>query len=145
MCRLAATKLAYDHVKGLLDQEILKKKYSAQQVKDWQKSVDLAFYVLGWAQFEHLSRKEAEQRIDVEERAKTVHGAAWRFVSKNIKNFSLRSMLDVIFHAKPKILSKLHRNYDIRNEVVHENGTLPADAQDVSAWLAHLEELVKDF
>ena len=54
MSKLNETKLAYDRVKALLDLELLNRRSSAQQVRDCQSAVNVAFYLLGWAQFEYL-------------------------------------------------------------------------------------------
>ncbi|KPF99809.1 hypothetical protein IP86_08360 [Rhodopseudomonas sp. AAP120] len=145
MTKLNETRLAYDRVKALLDQQLLEKKGSAQQIKDCQSAVNAAFYLLGWAQFEFLTRKEAEERIEADARAKTVHGIGWRYVLANIKAFSLRKKLEVIFFADPVTLNQLNRDYDLRNETAHNYKKLPTEVSDVSAWLDHLESLANKF
>jgi hypothetical protein len=143
--KLNETKLAFDRVKALLDQELLNKKGSAQQIRDCQSAVNVAFYLLGWAQFEYLARKEAEDRIEVDARAKTVHGISWRYVLDNIKSFSLRRKLEVIFFTDHVTLKKLSDDYDIRNEAAHNYKKLPTEVSDISAWLEHRESLVEKF
>ncbi|ABD87043.1 hypothetical protein [Rhodopseudomonas palustris] len=145
MSKLNETKLAFDRVKALLDQQLLEKKGNAQQIRDCQSAVNVAFYLLGWAQFEFLARKEAEERIEADARAKTVDGIGWRYVLDNIKAFSLRRKLEVIFFGDQATLGQLKRDYDIRNEAAHNYKKLPGEVSDVSAWLDHLETLVEKF
>lgn len=142
MSRLTDTKRAYDRVRALLDKQLLERRGDAQQIRDAQEAVDVAFYLLGWAQFEYVTRKEAEKRIAGEAAAKTVQGTAWRYVLENIKAFSLRRKLEVIFQADAAILASLNKDYDVRNEAAHNYKRLPAEARDVSAWLEGLERLV---
>jgi hypothetical protein len=143
--KLIETKAAFDRVKALLDKELLNKKGDAQQIRDCQSAVNVAFYLLGWAQFEYLTRKEAEDRIEADARAKTVHGISWRYVLDTIKAFSLRRKLEVIFFTDPATLKKLGEDYEIRNEAAHDYKKLPSKVSDVSAWLDHLESLVDRF
>lgn len=145
MSKLTDTKRAYDRVKSTLDQQLLAKNSNAQQIKECQSAVDVAFYLLGWAQFEYLSRKEAEDRIETEARAKTVHGGAWRYVLEHIRAFSVRRKLEVIFFGNQPTLNQLYRDYDLRNEVAHNYKKLPAEVSDISTWLEHLEDLVGKF
>jgi len=123
--KLTETKRAYDRVKALLDQQLLERKGSAQQIRDCQEAVNVAFYLLGWAQFEFLARKEAEERIKSDARAKTVHGIGWRYVLDNIRTFSLRRKLEVIFFTDEATLGELNRDYDMRNEAAHNYKKLP--------------------
>ncbi len=118
---------------------------SAQQLRDCQSAVNVAFYLLGWAQFEYLLRKEAEERIESDASAKTIHGISWRYVLDNIKAFSLRKKLEVVFFTDKETLDNINKNYDIRNEAAHNYKKLPAEVRDVSAWLDHLENLVNKF
>jgi hypothetical protein len=143
--KLTETKLAYDRVRAMLDQQLLTRSSNAQQIRDCQSAVNVAFYLLGWAQFEYLTRNEAEERIEVEARAKTVHGSAWRYVLEHIKTFSVRRKLEVIFFRNQPTLNQLHKDYEVRNEATHNYKKLPAEVSDVSAWLAHLESLVDKF
>jgi hypothetical protein len=143
--KINETKLAYDRVKALLDQQLLAKRGDAQHIRDCQLAVDVAFYLLGWSQFEYLTRKETEERIEINARAKTVHGVSWRYVLDNIKSFRVRQKLEVIFFNDKNTLSKLNKDYDVRNEAAHNYKKLPAEVSDVSAWLDHLEELVDKF
>ena len=98
--------------------------------------MDVAFYLLGWAQFEYITRKEAEARIEVEAAAKTMHGTAWRYVKDNVKAFSIRRKLEVTFQANPAKLTALN------NEAAHNYKKLPSEARDISSWLDELEKLV---
>lgn len=142
MSKLTETKRAYDRVQDLLRKQLLNRGSDAQQIRDAQEAVDAAFYLLGWSQFEYITRKEAEKRIEIEAAAKTIHGAAWRYIRQNMGNFSLRRKLEVIFQADPATLSTLNKDYDVRNEAAHNYKRLPPEARDVSAWLEGLERLV---
>ena len=142
MSKLVETKRAYDRVKQLLDRQMLDRGGKAQEVKDAQAAVDVAFYLLGWAQFEFLTRKEAEDRIKGRAAAKTADGTAWRYVNKNIKGFSIREKLEVVFEGNHAALTALNDSYDLRNEAAHNYKKLPSEARDISAWLDQLEQLV---
>jgi hypothetical protein len=143
--KIIETKRAYDLIRELLDQELLAKKGSAQRIKDCQAALDVAFYLLGWAQFEYLSRREAGERIGTNAKAKTADGISWRYVLDNIKAFSLRKKLEVIFFSNQSMLSALNKDYDVRNEAAHNYKKLPAEVRDISAWLQGLEDLVDNF
>jgi hypothetical protein len=51
----------------------------------------------------------------------------------------------LIFHASPVVRAGLDKDYHLRNEAAHNYKSLPKEAQDVSAWLAGLEDLVEKF
>ncbi|MGH1575500.1 hypothetical protein ACRAWG_38885 (plasmid) [Methylobacterium sp. P31] len=142
MSKLTETKQAYDRVQDLLRKQLLVRGSDARQIRAAQEAVDASFYLLGWGQFEYLTRREAEQRVDAEARAKTIHGAAWRYVKKNFSSFSLRRKLEVIFHADQATLATLNEDYERRNETAHDYKKLPPEARDISAWLEGLEQLV---
>ncbi|MCJ2093980.1 MULTISPECIES: hypothetical protein [unclassified Methylobacterium] len=142
MSKLTETKQAYDRVQGLLRKQLLTQGSDARQIRAAQEAVDTAFYLLGWGQFEYLTRREAERRVDEQAKAKTIHGAAWRYVKQNIKSFSLRKKLEVIFHADQATLASLEEDYERRNETAHDYKKLPKEARDISAWLKELEQLV---
>ena len=142
MSKLTETKRAYDRVRKLLDRQLLDRKGDAQQIRAAQEAVDVAFYLLGWAQFEYVTRKEVERRVEADARGKTIHGIAWRYVKTNLKSFSLRRKLEVIFHADQATFASLKDDYEVRNDAAHEYKNLPQDARDVSTWLAELEQLV---
>jgi hypothetical protein len=143
--KIKDTKLAYDRVKALLDQELLNRKSEAQQIRDCQEAVNVAFYLLGWAQFEYLSRKEAEDRIESNARAKSIHGISWRYILDNIKAFSIRKRLELVFFGDTTTLNTLNKDYDVRNKAAHNYKKLPGEVRDVSGWLEHLEELINKF
>ncbi|MET0529368.1 MAG: hypothetical protein ABW003_13720 [Microvirga sp.] len=145
MSKLTDTKRAYERVRDLLEQQLLTRRSDAQEVRDALAAVEVAFYLLGWSQFEFLARKEAEQRIKGYAASKTADGIAWRYVNDNIKAFSLRRKLDVIFSANQTTLGALNKDYDLRNEAAHNYQKLPSEARDVAAWLEHLEDLVSRF
>lgn len=105
----------------------------------------VAFYLLGWAQFEYLVRKETEDRVDELARLQTIERHAWQYLKQNIRNFSVRNRLNLIFHVDTTVRAELDRNYDIRNDAAHDYKLLPKEAKDISAWLGGLEELVEKF
>lgn len=145
MSRIQETKRAYDKLIDLLDQEIRKRSGSTQELQRFRETLDVAFYLLGWGQFEYLVRKEAEECIDDKARAHTVDGHAWRFLKENVKSFSVRGRLDLIFHDNHAARASLDKEYKVRNEAAHDYKLLPKEAKDVSIWLRELEELVDKF
>ena len=68
-----------------------------------------------------------------------MHGTAWRYVKDNVKAFSIRRKLEVIFQANPAKLTALNKDYDIRNEAAHNYKKLPSEAREHTAWLDELE------
>jgi hypothetical protein len=52
MSRISETQRAYNKLVELLDQEIRKRKGSAKELERFRQSLDVAFYLLGWGQFE---------------------------------------------------------------------------------------------
>ena len=145
MSRLSETQLAYDRLVQLLDQEIRRRSGSTKDLERFRDTLDVAFYLLGWAQFEYLVRKEAENRVDERARSHTVDGHAWRYLKKHVKNLAVRLRLDLIFHDNQPVRSKLDKDYDIRNDAAHDYRLLPKEAKDISAWLETLEGLVEKF
>jgi hypothetical protein len=145
MSRLTETKRAYDKLIDLLNQEIRKRSGSTQDLERFRQTLDVAFYLLGWGQFEYLVRKEAEDRIEEKSRARTVDGVAWRQLLETVKGIPVRRRLDLIFHNNQAVLSSLHKEYTVRNEAAHDYKWLPSEAKDVSAWLKELEDLVDGF
>jgi hypothetical protein len=126
MSKLIETQQAYDKVSDLLNKKILEKGSDVNQLRRFQEALDVAFYLLGWAQFEYLVRQEAEVQIEIEAKAKGRSGIAWQYMKKNLKALSVRQRLNMIFNAKPKILGKLHADYDVRNEAAHNYKKLPS-------------------
>jgi len=145
MSRLTETAKAYDTVTDLLNQEIRKRTGSTADLQRQREALDVAFYLLGWAQFEHLVKKEAEEVIERERRTKQVARHAWAFLAKELKRASVRQKLDLIFEAKPSVRVGLDKDYTVRNEAAHNYSMLPAEAKDVSAFLQKLERLVDEF
>lgn len=145
MSKLTETKRAYDAISKLLNKEVLKRGSNVRDLQRFQEALDVAFYLLGWSQFEHLVREAASDQVDGMARARTVDGHAWKFVKSNFKRFSVRNKLDVIFHANPKVREELNDDYDLRNEAAHNYKMLPAEARDISDWIDGLEELVEEF
>jgi hypothetical protein len=144
MSRLNETKLAYDKLDELLNKEILRRRGSAKELERIRDILNVAFYLLGWAQFEYLVREEANDIIEANARAKTIDGHAWRYLLENMKSVPVRRRLDMIFHADQATRSKLDRDYTVRNEAAHDYKN-PPEAKDVSAWLQALEDLVDKF
>jgi hypothetical protein len=145
MSRLTETKRAYDKLIELLNQEIRKRSGSTQDLERFRQTLDVAFYLLGWGQFEYLVRKEAEERIEEKSRAHTVEGVAWRQLLETVKGIPVRRRLDLIFHGNQAVLNSLHKDYTVRNEAAHDYKSLPSEAKDVSVWLKELEDLVDKF
>jgi GAF domain-containing protein len=84
MSRLLDTQRAYDHLAQLLNEEIRKRRGSANELERFRETLDVAFYLLGWAQFEYLVRKETEDRIDENaKKARTVERHAWQYLKVN--------------------------------------------------------------
>ncbi len=145
MSRIHETKRAYDKLVELLNQEIRKRSGSTHELERFRQILDVAFYLLGWGQFEYLVRKEVEERIDTNARAHSVDGHAWRYLKENVKNFPVRRRLDLIFHDIPSVRGSLDREYTVRNEAAHDYKLLPREAKDISVWLKDLEDLVDKF
>ncbi len=145
MSRLTETKRAYDKLIELLNQEIRNRSGSTQDLERFRQTLDVAFYLLGWGQFEYLVRKEAEERIEEKSRERTVDGVAWRQLLETVKGIPVRRRLDLIFHGNQAVLSSLHKEYTVRNEAAHDYKSLPSEAKDVSVWLKELEDLVDKF
>ena len=144
MSRLADTKLAYDKLDELLDKEIRRRRGAAKELERIRTTINVAFYLLGWAQFEYLVREELNGIVKGKALAKTIDGHAWRYLQDNLRSLPIRRRLDMIFHADQTTRSKLDRDYTVRNEAAHDY-KIPPEAKDVSAWLQALEELVYKF
>jgi hypothetical protein len=145
MSKLTETQRAYDAISRLVRAEILKRGSNMRDLQRFREALDVAFYLLGWAQFEHLVRGEAQDRIDGMASATTINAGAWKFVQQNLKGYPLRRKLDVVFHGDVKTLAELNKDYDLRNDAAHNYSRLPSEARDISAWLTGLEELVSKF
>ena len=145
MSRLGETQRAYDKIRQLLDQEIRQRRGAAKELEQFRETLNVAFYLLGWAQFEYLVRKGAENLIDDKAKSQTIDRHAWRYLKENVKNISVRNRLDLIFHDQPAIRTGLYKDYERRNEAAHDNKLLPREAKDLSVWLENLEELVEKF
>jgi hypothetical protein len=146
MSRLIGTKKAYDKLIQLLDQEIRKRSGSTKELEQFRETLDVAFYLLGWAQFEYLVRKETEDLIDEKATAHTVERHAWQFLKENVKNLKVRLRLDLIFHANPAVRAGLEKDYVVRNDAAHDYKYLPPEAKGrMSAWLQSREDLVEKF
>jgi hypothetical protein len=145
MSRLTETQRAYDAISRLVRAEVLKRGSNMQDLQRFREALDVAFYLLGWAQFEHLTREEAHERIGDMARSHTVNAGAWQYIQQNLKGYPLRKKLDVVFHGDAKTLANLNKDYDLRNDAAHNYSRLPSEARDISTWLAGLEELIDKF
>jgi hypothetical protein len=145
MSRLTETQRDYDRLIQLIEQEIRKRSGSTKDLARLRETLDVAFYLLGWSQFEYLVRQEAKDLIDEKATGHTMDRHAWRYLQDNLKNVSVRRRLDLIFHQKPAVRARLDRDYELRNEATHNYKMLPKEARDVSAWLADLEALAEQF
>ncbi|BBI45738.1 hypothetical protein [Pseudomonas syringae] len=145
MSKLNETKRAYDKIKRLLDDEIRKRTGDSRELARFQETLDIAFYLLGWSQFEYLVRNESKEIVEVGKNTNTIDQYAWKYLADGIKEYPVRRRLDLIFHTKPLIRKELDKDYTVRNEAAHNYKHLPADAKDVSAWLQKLEALVDNF
>src|ERR1700679_2563627 len=139
MSKITETQRAYNAISELVRAEILKRGSNMQDLQRFRQALDVAFYLLGWAQFEPLTREEANERIDGMARGATINAGAWKFVQQNLKGYPLRKKLDVIFHGDAKTLGELNKDYDVRNDAAHNYSRLPSEAREISAWLAGLE------
>jgi hypothetical protein len=99
MSRLGETQAAYDRVVQLLDQEIRKRSGQTKDLDRFRKTLDVAFYLLGWGQFEYLVRQEAIELVEGKAKAQTVERHAWSFLKQNLNGIPVRRHLDMIFHA----------------------------------------------
>jgi hypothetical protein len=143
--RLSETQRAYDRVRQLLDLEIRKRSGATKELERFRETLDVAFYLLGWAQFEYLVRKETEKRVDEMSKTQTIERHAWQYLMRNLKSFPVRGRLDLIFHTNATVRAALDKDYEIRNEAAHDYRLLPKEAKDISVWLEELEELVEKF
>jgi hypothetical protein len=143
--RIQETKRAYDKLVELLDQEIRRRSGSTKDLERFRETLNVAFYLLGWSQFEYLVCKEAEERVEDNARSHTVDGLAWRYMKENVKGIPVRRRLDLIFHGNHKVIALLNREYTVRNEAAHDYKRLPPEAKDLSLWLDGLEHLVSKF
>jgi hypothetical protein len=144
MSRLSETQAAYDRIVQLLDQEIRKRSGDTRDLDRYRRILDVAFYLLGWGQFEYLVRQEAAELIDGKANAQTVERHAWAFLKQSLKGFPIRRQLDMIFHTNHTVRSRLQKDYSVRNEAAHDY-KLPPEAKDISAWLQSLEDLIDNF
>lgn len=144
MSKLTDTKKAFDLISKVIDQEIRKKTSSAADLEKSREVLNVAFYLLGWGQFEYLVRKETESAVEQNARAKGKERHAWLFLKENVKTMTVRQRLEFLFDGKPDLLQKLKRTYEVRNEAAHDNRGLPVEIADLSAWLKDLEDRIDD-
>lgn len=144
MSKLTDTKKAFDVISKVIDQEIRKKTSSAADLEKSRQVLNVAFYLLGWGQFEYLVRKETESVVEQNARAKGKERHAWLFLKENVKTMTVRQRLEFLFDGKPGLLQKLKKTYEVRNEAAHDNKGLPVEIADLSAWLKDLEDRIDD-
>ncbi|PNG40870.1 hypothetical protein A1354_11900 [Pseudomonas asplenii] len=145
MSRVGDTKRAYDILARLLDEEIRKKASDSSNLDKVRETLDVAFYLLGWGQFEYLVRQESKEIVEENSRAKTIDRFAWQHLKDALKDYPVRKRLDLIFHANHKVREKLDKDYTVRNEAAHNYKALPSEIKSVSTWLGGLEELIEKF
>ena len=145
MSKLTETKRSYDKLRRLLDDEVRSRAGDTRELARFQETLDVAFYLLGWAQFEYLVRQESKEIVEGQSRTKTIDHHAWKYLADGIKEYPVRKRLDLIFHSDQAARAELDKDYSVRNEAAHNYKQLPANARDVSAWLQKLEELVDKF
>ncbi len=141
MSRLTETKRAFDKVTALLDQEIRKKASNSKDLEKYRATVEIAFYILAFGQFEYLVKREAADIIEENAALKTLDGRAWK-IEVHKGYIPLRKQLDLIYHTDQKVLKSLNDSYSIRNDSVHGNRMLPKEAKDVALFIQQLEDLV---
>lgn len=142
MSKLTETRAAYAYLSKYLDQEVRKGASNVNTLRRHQDALNRAFYLIGWGQFEFLVNERFKQEAEQKAAVRNVDGLAWKYLRDNPRGIAMRQRLDVVLHAKPAVRDKLKGDYDVRNEVAHNNKPLPADAQDLDAWLRDLEEIV---
>lgn len=145
MSKLSETKTAYDKLVELLDQEIRTRSGSAHELERIRDTLNVAFYLLGWGQFEYLIGKETKTQVENRGRTHAIDKHAWKYLQENIKNLSIRRRLDLIFHDNQNARNSLDKEYTVRNEAAHDYKMLPKEAKDVSQWLEKLENLIAKF
>lgn len=142
MSKLTETKRAYDKLLALIKDEIRSRKGNVDELRRFQESLDVAFYLLGWAQFEYLVAGEAQTVVDENKRAKGKQGLAWGFLDQHFKQMSVRQKLELVVGHDPKKLAQLQKDYSVRNEAAHAYKNLPPEARDVSLWMKRLEDTI---
>lgn len=145
MSKLTETQVAFDKLASLLDQEIRSRSGNVKELEKIREALNVAFYLLGWSQFEHLVREEASAEVDRRATTHLLERHAWEFMRDNIKTLTVRKRLALIFHNDRATRLSLDRDYTVRNEAAHNYKQLPNDAKDVSTWIAKLEGLVDKF
>lgn len=143
MSRLTETMRAYKKVASLLDQETRTNRSKAKELASFRDTVDIAFYILSFGQFEYLVKREARDLIEGYARQNTLDGRAWKILEQR-GDMPLRKMLEIIYHGKPEFLKSLNESYDIRNDSVHGNKSLPKEAKDVEIFIQKLLDLADD-
>src|SRR5580704_913631 len=103
MSSLVGTQQAYDKMAQLLDQEIRKRSGSTKELEKFRETLDSAFYLLGWGQFEYLVTKQTREIIDEKIGTKSVERHAWQFLKDHVKSTTVRDRLNMVFHASPSV------------------------------------------
>lgn len=145
MSRVGETKRAYEQLARLLDEEIRKGSSNSANLNNIRETLDVAFYLLGWGQFEYLVRQESKEIVEQNARAKTIDRFAWQHLKDAIKEYPVRKRLDLIFDANQRVRAELDKDYTVRNEAAHNYKLLPNEVKNISAWLGKLENLIEKF
>ncbi len=145
MSNLTEIRQAYERLASLLDQEILRRKGEASELRRFRRWLDVSFYMLGWGNFEYLTRKKAEDLIAGAARSKGLERHAWSYLQQNVKGLPVRQRLELVFHGDEKIIATLNRSYDVRNEAAHDHKKLPPEVDDLPSLLQDWEDLVDKF
>lgn len=145
MSRVGETKRAYEQLARLLDEEIRNRSSDSSNLNKTRETLDVAFYLLGWGQFEYLVRQESKEIVEQNARAKTIDRFAWQHLKDAIKEYPVRKRLDLIFDANQKVRAELDKDYTVRNEAAHNYKFLPNEVKNISAWLGKLESLIEKF
>jgi len=64
MSQIGDTYRAHSRLTQLLNEEMLKRRGSLKELERFRETLNAAFYLLGWSQFEYLVRRAAENLID---------------------------------------------------------------------------------
>ncbi|HEX4767450.1 MAG TPA: hypothetical protein VH414_14355 [Lichenihabitans sp.] len=145
MSNITEIRQAYERLRDLLDQEILNRRSEAKELQRFRKWLDTAFYLLGWASFENLTRKQAETVVSAGARSKGKDSHAWIYLKESFRRFPVKSRLELIFHRNPRLISSLKNQYDVRNDAAHDYKKLPPEVNDLPSLLQEWEDLVTKF
>ena len=121
------------------------RKGEARELQRFRKWLDTAFYLLGWANFEHLTRRQAEVVALEGARSKGRDSHAWMHLKESLKYYAVKKRLELIFHGKPRVIGALKHQYDVRNDAAHDYKKLPPEVSDLPSLLQEWEDLASMF